>query len=563
MFENIAEVTVDQIDARIADIVAEFNALGLTPESSDEDIAKGEALAAEVKSLREEVAKREQAAVERKERLSALSDTFAEDEQPAGAVEDGAAVQPEEPVVEAPEPVVEHVDEPMPVAASAEKHVSPAKRAAAHSQEVKMPKQVPAVVLTAAADVPGYPNGQELESLTAAGDALVSRMRGMPSHHIPDTRMRFGAAVIRRTFDPNLEQDSIDDYGLIHRAGSERRLSGGSLVAAGGWCAPSETMYDLCQYETVEGILSLPEVQVKRGGIRYTKGPDFSTIYTGCGSVQTEAQAIAGTAKKCCEVTCPAFTDVRLDAVQTCVKAPILTNAAYPELVRRYIEGAFVAHIHRVNTSVISKIETAAGTAVAVPTNDTLLFNLDHLEWQAVTLRYAYRLGLNASVEVVVPFWLKALIRAELGRRTGVQLHSVSDAQIDEWFSVRGLAPQYVVGWQDLTSKHALQAIPATAKVLMYPAGSWVKGMTDVINLDAVYDSTGLSTNVYTALFFEEGVLSIQRCLGTTLLSVPVKVTGKTAGAIIDEAMGTTAVPLEGEVMETTAGSPLEAVDAS
>ena len=31
-----------------------------------------------------------------------------------------------------------------------------------------------------------------------------------------------------------------------------------ALVAAGGWCAPSETIYDL-----------LPEIQIKRGGIKW------------------------------------------------------------------------------------------------------------------------------------------------------------------------------------------------------------------------------------------------------------------------------------------------------
>lgn len=546
MFENLAEATTGQIDERIKEIVSEFAALDLTIDSTDEDIAKGEALAAEVKSLREELSAREQAAQERTGRLAALSDTFAEQPEPAEeqaqaeeTVEEPAVETVEEPVAETvEEPVVEEVKQP--VAASVQPS-SPAKRAAANAQEVKMPKQAPAVVLTAAADVPGYPNGQELDSLTAASDAVMARMRGMPSHRLPDTRLRFGAAVIRRTGFDGLMQDTTDDYGLVQKAGSDRRLDGGSLVAAGGWCAPSETLYDMCQYETVDGILSLPEIQVTRGGIRYTEGPDFSDIYNGCGFSQTEAEAIAGTAKTCCTVECPPFVDVRLDAKGLCIKAPILTNAAYPELVRRYIEGALVAHAHKVNAGVIADIEAAAGAAVVVPDNTTLLFNLDHLEWQAVAMRYAYRLGVNASIEVVVPLWLKALIRAELGRRTGVALQSVTDAQVNEWFSVRGLAPQFVYDWQPLTSAPGLQTVPASTKVLMYPAGTWVKGMTDVINLDAVYDSTGLESNTYTALFVEEGVLTVQRCLGTTLLSVPTKVTGKTAAAIVDEAMGTLA----------------------
>jgi hypothetical protein len=83
----------------------------------------------------------------------------------------------------------------------------------------------------------------------------------------------------------------------------------------------------------MDGILSLPEVNVTRGGIKFTKGPQWADIYGNIGFTQTEAQAIAGTTKPCYEVTCPTFTDVRLDAVGLCIKAPILTNAAYPEVV--------------------------------------------------------------------------------------------------------------------------------------------------------------------------------------------------------------------------------------
>jgi hypothetical protein len=43
----------------------------------------------------------------------------------------------------------------------------------------------------------------------------------------------------------------------------------GALVAAGGWCAPSETLYSLADMGTLDGVLTLPNVTVKRGGIKY------------------------------------------------------------------------------------------------------------------------------------------------------------------------------------------------------------------------------------------------------------------------------------------------------
>ena len=64
------------------------------------------------------------------------------------------------------------------------------------------------------------------------------------------------------------------------------------------------------------------------------------SIYAACGFFQTEAEAIAGDCKDCCSVDCPPFDEVRLDAIGLCVKSPLLTEAAYPELVQRFLEGA-------------------------------------------------------------------------------------------------------------------------------------------------------------------------------------------------------------------------------
>lgn len=44
------------------------------------------------------------------------------------------------------------------------------------------------------------------------------------------------------------------------------------LVASGGWCAPSEVSY---------GLLDLPEIGVRRGGIKPRPAPDTSWIDMG------------------------------------------------------------------------------------------------------------------------------------------------------------------------------------------------------------------------------------------------------------------------------------------
>ena len=85
---------------------------------------------------------------------------------------------------------------------------------------------------------------------------------------------KFGVASFRIDFPDDLTIDrNDDDLEVMLYAGKESRLPGGSLTASGGWCAPSETLYDLCAGETTDGILRVPEVDVTRGGIKFTGRP--------------------------------------------------------------------------------------------------------------------------------------------------------------------------------------------------------------------------------------------------------------------------------------------------
>jgi hypothetical protein len=74
----------------------------------------------------------------------------------------------------------------------------------------------------------------------------------------------------------------------------------------------------------------------------------------------------------------------------------------------------------------------------------------------------------------------------------------------------------------------------------MYPAGTWAKGGSEIISLDAVYDSVGLEGNVYTGLFVEESVLALQRCTETWQFSVPTCASGLT-GAQVEACVGSAA----------------------
>jgi hypothetical protein len=537
--ETLADLSAEELQAHIDGGLDALRALGVTAESDDDTLAEGERIVGLINTARE--AQREvEATVARTARAEALiqaqtpEDPEPEPETPPeGGGEGDAPVTPEGEAVVVPDEVIA----PELVTASQ----SPARRAAANSSPPAVPRPRSMVAsLSAAADVPGLPTGAPLDGLTAAAQAVIARMKALPTQRIGGNEgvvHRYGAALIRKEGFGNLVQTSeTSDYDLVWQAGDERRLPGGSLVAAGGWCSPSETLYDLCQFETVQGILDLPEISINRGGIRWTQGPDFGDIYANCGFQFTEADVIAGTATKtCCIVDCPPFEEIRADLIGLCVKAPLVTQATYPELVRRFMEGALVAQQHKVNAYLINTMELAAGTSSYAIDTGAISVSLEAISYTAVGMRYRYRMAQSHTIEVVAPWWLKEQIKSDWGMRQFPP--DVSDSAVNKWFSDRNMSVQWVFDFQDPTTDPVDQCLitfPTSVKVLMYPAGTWVKGSIDVINVDAIYDSTSLEQNIYTALFIEEGILAVQRCTHTCAVEIPVCVSGRTAINNID-----------------------------
>lgn len=348
----------------------------------------------------------------------------------------------------------------------------------------------------------------------------------------------------------------------LRHARNEKRLQGGSLAkayqssvdggasltAAAGWCAPSQNDYDLCRnWSAGVGLLDLPTVTVTRGGINYTDEPDFPTIYAnavaagGGSNFLTEAQVIADTAKTCSEIPCPTFENRRLDVMALCIRVSFLQAAGYPEVVDAWDDGLRAAHEAEMNRLIIADIIARAGAATPIDnfttTDDSFTSGiLAAVELAAEDTRYRFHMDWSATVEVALPHWIIPQIRADLSRRNGVDLLAVSDSEIAALFTVRGVRPHWVRGWQDglvtggalaagfpggIAAPPFLAALPTTAvQFLSWPAGSVAVARQDVVTLTNVYDSASLAVNEFTALFAEEGFAPIYPCPGQRLYTV-------------------------------------------
>lgn len=413
----------------------------------------------------------------------------------------------------------------------------------------------------------GVATGTGLDWL-GIGKAIDRKLQGYNSTQFANAA-RIGRHVkeqhsifsLRREFPEELtisstDRDHVDK--VLTFAAQESRLPEGSLVASGGWCAPSETLYDLIELESRDGMLSIPEVGISRGGITFTPGPSFADLYsqiTGfhfteeddiAGKYQPGAEGNVEGPKPCYVVECPEFEDHRLEVSGLCIQAGLLMARGFPEVIARTVRGALIAHEHRQNALLIQRI-VAGSTAVTMPTPQagTVAPLLTSIELQVEHYRYTHRLSRGTTLEATFPYWVRGAIRSDLSRRLGVDFLSVTNAQIDAWFRERGINPQFVYNWQaiDTTAAAAFNAWPTSVQFTLYAAGTWIKGASDLITVDTLYDSTLLATNDFTALFTEEGWLVAKRGHDSRVVTVPISADGATHIGIDILHNGTAAPP--------------------
>ncbi len=459
-------------------------------------------------------------------------------------------------------------------------------------------------VLTAAAGGGGCEAGEQFDDFGKLAKLLSSRFealgRGMsePSQMMLASARpedwanaysniaRSGIASLGFSREHDFVMQHQHDWQVIERACNEARLPGGSLTPAPGttltaapgtpgWCAPCETRYDFAPPAVIDGLVDLPTVIASRGCLTYPTMPDFGLMYSTLG-FQYAASAYDNPAdpdpavngprnKPCTMVSCPEQTTVTLDPTGVCLQSPILLERAFPELIQYFISNALVAWGHKMNCRDLQQMiagSTVVGTAGAPIGANTgpgaTASILEVIEFHATWLRYRYRLGRNASIEAVLPDWGKGVIRADLSKRSGVDLLNVTDAMIDAWLAVRKIRVQWVLGldeaYCDLAGVPPAQIDPKTStkfgggtgagnlvppatlfpdtmSLLMYPAGTWFRARMNLVNIEGgLVDSALLKRNERLLLFVEEASVVAKRAFQSLYITVLVQASGQTGG---------------------------------
>jgi hypothetical protein len=406
-------------------------------------------------------------------------------------------------------------------------------------------------VLVASADIPGFTQGGQIHDMDALVAAMHARARTLPVSH--GNGQRVPVAQLQRTYTHNLNLDSTAaeiDRVLTAAASPE------VLIAAGGWCAPSEISYDFFNIACIDGLLDLPTIGINRGGLRWPTSASFGDINALTGIVWTwnetmDVAAATGTGmsgtKPCVRVPCPAYNEARLSCDGVCVTVGNLTNDAFPELIANHLRLVEAIQAHYTNTRIINSVvaQSTAVTDGGSATQSTTAGILNAANLQATDYREKYAMCRTDVMEAVFPSWMLNNVREDLAKRMGVEnFMAVTNAQIAAWFDVRDIRTQWIADWQVRTTglgqSAAATAWPTSAQFLTYAPGTFVRGNGLTLDLGVVRDSTLNATNDFTAAWMEECYLVAKRGHESRVVTVDVCANGTTGAANIASCVGGT-----------------------
>lgn len=493
------------------------DALAASDDTSDESIEKLEAVVASLEAIKAE----KEARRAKVEKLNTLKGRVGQVSDPVPAVVAAAEV----PAAEAP--AVEEAPEALAASGS-----EPEEKLPIVSVKNEIPESRPAVTITAAADIPGFSAGSSLSDRQALATAMHKKALTLRNH---------SGNVPIATIDLPV-QDGYDLIGLTQAERNEAIIEmssapqlENSLAASGGWCAPSEIIYDFFNLECASAsTLRLPTFRADRGGVTWpisTPLPAFTlpiAAQTNVDWVHTEADDIAGNTKPCITIPCPEFDECRLDAHGICVIGGNLMDRAYPENHNRFLNQVFLAHERNENLRKLAVLEAGSVAVALGGAFGTGSAILNAVLLQAADYRDKFRMCDDALLEAVFPIWVRDAIRADLARQQGT-LNGIgslpTNADINRWFEAARVSVQWVNDWQPISGDPAL-IFPSSVGFLLYAPGTWVEFNGGTLDLGVVRDSVLNSTNDFTAAWTETFYCLGLRGYESRFVTTPVCVDG-------------------------------------
>jgi hypothetical protein len=320
----------------------------------------------------------------------------------------------------------------------------PAGRIGQHAPAAAVPaRDAVTLEVRAAGSVGTYQHGQPLTSTIELGRAVADRLRGASARG-GGGKLYVANVVANYPDSRTLRGDDVDgNYNKI-----EAVTSPGALVAAGGLCAPLETLYDVQVIGSTARPVrdALARFGVDRGGIQFRPNSSAAAAVYGAGvwtMADDEAEPVGS--KGCYVVDCPGVEEAVVEAIYLCLEFSNITARFDPETTAANVQEGMIAHTRLAENRLLAALaagsKVLSGAQVIGATRD-ILGNLDRA---TAYYRNRHRIDEAINLTFILPAWAKSLMRADLARQMAagdwMEALGVADAQILSWFTRRGVTP--------------------------------------------------------------------------------------------------------------------------
>lgn len=507
---NASDLRTEALQALEAELVEEYGTIR-TVELSVESVKDLAEISAAIATVRTELAAREAAAAEpTAEELAAIAaeaDALVEKvEEPEAPKAEELAAAPA--VEEVPAPAAEEAPAPAAVELAAEETVE-LTPASVETGDLTAAESTPLATITAGGDIPGVAMGSELSGLKGVANAFISRrqtLRGLSSEGNGEDVI---VASVRGDYpeERTLTSDLASNMAKIEAVASPQ-----AITASGGLCAPLDAYYGIQVISDAARPVrdSLPKFAATRGGVRFQPPPRLSDLSSAIGVTTAEGDEGPYPSptpyKPCLHVTCGTEQAVTIDAIHRCLTFGNFGARTYPEQVEAWVALAIASHARRAETHTLDAIDAASTATTAAASYSATRSLLPQIDQAVAAYRSRNRTSPNLTLRVILPAWVKELLRADLARgfRGDLEPLSVSDAQIVEWFTMRGVNPTFhmdgTTGSNQIFGAQAagaLTAFPSTVIWYLFVEGSFVFLDGGTLDLGLVRDSTLNKTNDY------------------------------------------------------------------
>lgn len=360
-------------------------------------------------------------------------------------------------------------------------------------------------------------HGAEITSNLDIAKAIYDTWRG----DYQARRGRFPVLTVQTSYPESriLTNDAESNFRKIDAV-----TSPGALVAAGGLCAPLETVYDVEVVGSTERPIrdALARFAVDRGGIQFRSNLSAaSAVGAGAWTVEDDA-AVDNESdpvlKQCWPVECPAVEEAVVQAIYTCLEFGNISARFDPESTAANVRQGLIAHARVAERELYRQMTSSAkvvtGNPQQVGATRHVLGEIDKL---VAYLRDRHREP-NISLVWVAPHWLRDLMRADIAYQLAAgdwaEALGVSQQMIDGWFARRNVRPvwyldgaaaqQTVNGvvippqvYGNVAAGSAIPDFPPAADTLLFFSGDYLFLDGGSLDLGLVRDSDLNAKNRY------------------------------------------------------------------